>query len=421
MAKADNTDPSETSDAHKTMAPRLAKMRALLGGTEAMREAGREYLPQHDAEKTTAYAERLQRTTLYNVTEMTLTSWVGSVFGNPVLIDPALDTQISDLFEDIDLEGNALPVFGREWFRDGLAFAVAPMLVLSPLFDDAPRTLKDDENAQIRPFWRRLAPENVLHVRTGTAPDGREVVTHLRVQDMRIESDGFLDVLVPQILVYTDTDFSVYEERKMRNGKVKWVQTAPPTLHGFGEVPLVVYYAEKECLMVGKTAITDLADLNIQHWQSTSDQINCLTVARFPILAGTGVNPDTQIDVGPRKYMQSEDPQARFFYVEHSGAALSAGEADLKSIEARMANYGAEYLKRRPGRETATARALDSAESSAQIEDAAARFNDALDLALYFTAKWMGVEPPKTGAVIVQAEVEEEEEDAQGEPVNTPG
>ena len=35
--KQDPTDPSLTSDAYKKMAPRLAKMRAVLGGTETMR------------------------------------------------------------------------------------------------------------------------------------------------------------------------------------------------------------------------------------------------------------------------------------------------------------------------------------------------------------------------------------------------
>lgn len=408
--KIDPNDPSSVSDAYKMMAPRIAKMRAVLGGTETMREAGTEFLPQHPAEENSSYHERLVRSVLYNVTDLTLTSWVGSVFKQDLQIDPALDAQIGALLPDIDLMGNSVQVFARRWFKSGLSFAAAPLLVLYPMTDPsvpAPQTLQDDQLEAKRPFWQALAPENVIFARSERGVDGRDRITHLRVRGERIQHDNFVDIVIPQITVYTSEDVTIYEIVSTRAGKKIWAPIGPSVPHGMGEVPLVVFYTEPEDLMVGTSALMHLADLNIQHWQSSSDQINCLTVARFPILAGTGVSNDDKIIVGPRQYLHSDNEQAKFAYVEHNGAALSAGENDLKSIEARMSNYGAEFLKRRPGRETATARALDSSEATSQIEDVAGRFNDALDQALYFTAKWMSLPAPAPGMLKVSTRIED--------------
>lgn len=413
--KIDPNDPSNTSHAHKEMAPRLERIRAVLGGTEEMREAGRELLPQHEKEGNGAYDERLARTTLYNVTAMTLQSWVGQVFDEPVERDEALPEQITALFDDIDGQGNALDVFAREWFKDGVSLAVAPMLVLFPQAEQSaqPRTLKDDQQEGLRPTWNRIAPENVLYAREKKLSSGRTVINHLRVLDFRLEPKGFIDEVIPQILVYTDTDVTVYEEVRVR-GKSKWMPRGQPIPHDMGEVPLVVFYAEREELMVGKTIMFDLADLNIQHWQSTSDQISCLTVARFPMLAMTGIAdpPEGQqpIVVGPKKTLTSDNDSARFYYVEHGGQALAAGREDLKDLEARMANFGAEFLKKRPGRESASARILDSAEATSPIEDMALRFNDALDAAMYFTAKWLGIPAPKAGSLKVKTKFDKEED-----------
>lgn len=410
----DSNDPSATSAAHDIMAPRLFRMRSVLGGTETMRDAGEELLPRHENESSWQYSERLARSVLYNVTKMTLQSWVGQVFKEPMVADSALDPKISELFTDIDLQGNNLQVFAREWFATGLSLGLAPMLVLFPTAETQPQTLRDDAEAGLRPYWQQLAPENVLHVRTSVQPDGREVITHLRVRAFRVEPNGFLDQVVEQVLVYTSTEVTTYEKRARTKGsKPEWIR-GESVQHSLGEVPLVVFYAEKDDTMVGRSALFGLADLNIQHWQSQSDQINCLTVARFPILAGSGVPDDgAAVEVGPRKYLHSEDPGSKWYFVEHSGAALQAGSQDLKDIEARMANYGAEFLKRRPGRETASARVLDSSEATSQIAEVALRFNDALAQALYFTARWMNLPEPKPESLMVTME-------DPGEPDDTP-
>jgi len=158
-------------------------------------------------------------------------------------------------------------------------------------------------------------------------------------------------------------------------------------------IPLVTFYADRQDFMVGKSPVEDLADLNIAHWQSTSDQRACVTVARFPLLALSGGTDDNQeLVIGPNRWLWCPDAQGRYYYVEHGGAALEAGRMDLADLERQMSEYGAEFLKKRPDRETATARALDSAEATSPLQDMVMRFADALTTALHYTAQWLNLE-----------------------------
>jgi hypothetical protein len=106
------------------------------------------------------------------------------------------------------------------------------------------------------------------------------------------------------------------------------------------------------------------------------------------MLAGSGVNDDDEVTVGPNKMLTTSDPQGRYYYVEHTGRAIQAGANHLASLEDQMKSYGAEFLKKRPGRETATARALDSSESSSGLQSTTVVFADAIQELYAIAAAW---------------------------------
>ena len=111
--------------------------------------------------------------------------------------------------------------------------------------------------------------------------------------------------------------------------------------------------------------------------------------------------------IGPKRWLYAPDPQAKFYYVEHSGHAIEAGRKDLLDLEDQMAEYGAEFLKKRPGSQTATARALDSAEATSPLQDMTIRFKHAVDYALWITAQWMRLE--NGGTAVISTEFGPEE------------
>ncbi len=153
---------------------------------------------------------------------------------------------------------------------------------------------------------------------------------------------------------------------------------------------------------MAKPPLEDLAFLNIRHWQSMSDQINVLTVARFPMLAVAGATDQsgTAMAIGPRQLLATKDPNGRFYYVEHTGKSIDAGWAELSKLEEDMEAYGATFLKKDPGNETATGRALDSAESVTPLQDMIHRFMDSVNNALRMHAAWLDQEEGGTVTIL---------------------
>jgi hypothetical protein len=392
MSKPDPKDPSNRSAAWLEMSPKWAMIETLLGGTASMREAGEVYLPVHPEESVENYDRRLNMATLFNMTELTLNSWVGKPFSEPMKLNDDVPAQILEFTDDIDLLGNDVSTFSRNWFREGLAKAVAHVLIEMPSLTEeerAGRTREDDLNDGRRPYWVFIKPENVIFM-TSEIIDGKETLTHVRIAETLVERNGFLETFRERIRVLEPGTFQVWEKVKEKSRKAVWKMVENGET-GLDIIPMVSFYSDRTGLMTGKPPAEDLAFLNVRHWQSTSDQANVLTVARFPMLAASGATDVTgkALAIGPKQLLTMKNENGRFYYVEHKGNAITSGRQDLEDLEQQMASYGAEFLRKRPGGETATARALDSAEATSPLQDATNRFVDAMQTALKITAMWL--------------------------------
>lgn len=409
--KKDPNDPSNTSGAYDAMAPVWNKIQTVLNGTEAMRAAAETYLPMHDNEAQDSYDERLVGNVLRNIASQTLESWVGRPFGNDITINEDVPDVMIPHLSNIDRCGDDVHVYARGWLREGLAKGAVGTFVDYPRTsrpaDAPPRTQEDDIREGVRPYWVRLTPENVLAAYSEIR-NGVEVLTHVRIREDYTVRVGFVETMQRQIRVLDLIDIferpddvdsplvprmrvQVWQEKIVGKGrKPKWVVDSE-WITGIDEIPVAIFYAGERCApMIGKPPIEDLVDLNIRYWQSNSDQISILTVTRFPILALSGGAPeDDDLVIGPRNWLYCSDARGRFYYVEHGGAAISAGKDDLADLIEQMADYGAEFLKRRPTNTPATSRILDSDESMSQLQDAVIRFSAALNRAMALHAKWM--------------------------------
>jgi hypothetical protein len=130
---ANLNDPSQPSGAYQRMADRLAMIHTLRAGTDAMRAAGQEYLPQHPNETPTAYAARLQSTTLLNVLEDSIENAVSRVFDEQWRVSEDAAPELQLWAFDIDLKGTALHEFARQCMDDALTDGMVHVLVDYPL------------------------------------------------------------------------------------------------------------------------------------------------------------------------------------------------------------------------------------------------------------------------------------------------
>lgn len=421
MADQPNTPKKVTvatpSAAYQRMLPKWEMIDTLLGGTDAMRAAGAKYLPQYDAETNRAYQVRLERAVLLNMTEQTLDTLVGKPFREDVVLEEDVPEAVADLAPDIDLQGTNMQAFLRAWFREAWAKGFSHVLVEHPtpvaVTDEQgverQRTLEDDRKENLRPYWVHIKPESIIGGFTALV-DGKETIIQLRIVEKTLEKNPdneFEELEKTRIRVLEPGVWRLY---KPSDRKDEW-DLEDEGISELKRIPLVTFYAGKKTgFMECKPPLIDLGHINVSHWQSGSDQRNVLTVARFPILAAAGVADGAKVEIGPNKFLTTEAPTGKWYYVEHTGAAIAAGAADLTALEDQMSTYGAEFMRKRPGNETATGRALDSAESSSYLASTVKDFQDCVELAMQYTADWMNIEDG--GSISISDDVDVSEADA---------
>lgn len=416
----DPNDPSTTSFEWDSMIDSWAMIDTLLGGTQAMRDAGPAYLPQHAEESDANYDERLHVNILFNAMELTLDHFVGRPFSDPVRLNNDVPEQIIEHARNIDLQGSNLTNFCREWFREGLAKGFCHVMVDMPFMDPETResrTRADDLREGRRPFWQLIKPENMIFAEADIVVDPqsnelREKFTHVRLREVTTVRDGFAQEVKERIRVLEPGYYQVWEKIKEKRRKEEW-RVIEEGETGIDFVPIVTYYANRDGFLRSKPPLEDLAYLNIRHWQSMSDQINILTVVRFPMLAVAGATDQTGsvMAIGPRQLLSTKDPNGRFYYVEHQGKSIESGWRELENLEESMEAYGATFLKKEPGNETATGRALDSAESVTPLQDLTMRFIDAVNKAMDVHAAWQKL--PDGGTVTITTDFGPEEVSAE--------
>lgn len=404
MARAPNKpknsaalNPSTPSLAYRAQAPRWALIDACLGGTETMRAAGQALLPKHEGESSKHYTERANTAVFTNFTRLTLDFLTGKPYSEKVKFRDGTPQSLLNLETDIDLQGNDITTVTKDFFWKGLGKGHSYLMVEYPVQDQEEITLEEANTNGLRPYWVVISPEYILADRQ-IRIEGKQTFSHVRVWSTETEPDGFDEKVVNRITQYdlmkvTDPQnpkakptYAVQVIVYRQKNKTEWpVEKPARLLRGIDRITLVKFQTNAE----ERPELLDLAYLNVSHYQSYSDQRSCLTMARFPILAGSGVDKEEGRIIGPYELLTTSDPTAKFYYVENQGTALGVGDKDVISLEDKMAMYGAELLKKRPGRETATSRILDATESMAPLQIIVLQFMSALEQACDYTLRWL--------------------------------
>lgn len=366
------------------MAEPWALISALLAGTAAMRKAGETYLPKHEAESDKAYARRLRVSTLYEAFGHTVRTMGAKPFGEPIKLSEDMPAQIVEFCDDIDLEGRDLQAFAHSLFISGLADGIAHILVDYPTIN-APQTLAQKKASGARPYFVHVDARNVIDWRHERI-NGVQTLTQLRLRETVEEPvDEWTTASVVQVRVLEPTAWRIY--RTNDNGE--WV-LFDAGLVSLGRIPLATVYTRRTGFMTARPPLMGLAHLNVEHWQSSSDQQNILRVARVPILFASGF-ADGTLTIGANAAVTNDDAAAKLMYVEHSGAAIGAGQVSIEKLEQRMSVMGMELLVSKPGAKTATEAGIDTAESNSDLSAMVQNLEDTLAQALSFAAQWEGL------------------------------
>lgn len=367
---------------------RSAVCRTLMGGTRAMRDAGKTYLPIWPQESEEAWTARKNCSALFPGFKKALQTMVGRPFETPVGVGDDVPAKIEATFENIDLAGRDLDQFARDVFtamlRDGLTWVLADY----PTIPEG-STAADEVAMGAQPYLVHIPLENMISYRLELVA-GKHQVVHARWFECSDEFDGKWGTKeVKRIRVWEPGLVQLWEERKSElTGVTDWALIAEGVV-SLQEVPIVCFYGDRTGFWQGQPPLEDLAWLNVQHWQSASDQRHVLHVARVPLLGADLDNRANQAEpvaLGPGGIVTGF---TNLRYIEHTGAAIEAGRTDLLDLEDQMKRVAGELLTREV-QKTATETGQEASEGASWLRRLAFNFQDGFEECLRLMAAWVG-------------------------------
>lgn len=403
---------------------------ALMKGTRGMRATGEKYLPKEINEEDSTYEARKKRTVLLNAFQRTVQKMTGEVFSKPITPSEEVPDYLTEMFTNVDGEGNSLDVYSQKVFTQDLVDGISHILVDYPnikkrevkgilefwyeptdeekeegkLSEWRPFTKGTEEELGFRPIWVHLPAESIIGWRVKKV-NGVLVTIQIRFTEVSYEDDGkYGTKKVERIRVIEPGRYEVH---------IKNIETGKWDLEEEGKtsldyVPLVsIMFGEKLQDMIAQPPLEGLAFLNMLHWQSSSDQRNILHYARLVTYFGRLLSTDPktkEVVVGPNRLIHGMDPQSDFKVVEHTGRGIEAGRNDLLDLEKQMGMFGLIYMMPQTGNITATQRAIESSENDSALLNWALIFQAGLNKALEYTADMLGEDSEKIGSLSINTE-----------------
>lgn len=361
----------------------------LLGGTIQMRAKGERWLPREPKERIDQYKVRLNRSFLFNALRDTIDSISGKPFSKPTSVTDTNNEFIDDIKWNVDKQGKDITQFCREVFTDGLTYGLCHIYVDYPTTTGT-ESLKQERDDMIRPFFHRISPKDLIGWRYEVDSHGRKILTEIRFIERLLQiGDDYSEKIITRVRrVRNDGTWEMFQA----DDKGSWtsVSSGQNTLT---EIPLVTIYFNQTGFLTAKPPFSDLAELNLCHWQSYSDQRNYLRFCRIGMLSATGLTAeefDAGLEVGPTQILKSRSPSARFQYIEASGTAAGIGEEDLKRTEERMEIMGLRPMIARTASSTASGKILDTNQKETEAQSWIRSMENGLEEAYEYAGQWIG-------------------------------
>lgn len=364
-----------------------------------MQRAGRRWLPKHDREAESIYQARLARSILYNGFCDTIEGLGSKPFTRNITLAGDVPQKLASIVKDADRRGTKLTQFAQQCFADALVHGITHIFVDYPPTGGA-QSLEVERVRGLRPYFIHVPAVNLIGWRVSKDDTGKEHLDEVRIRDVRTEiAEDYSEQEVTYILVLRLQDWVRYRIGPESPEAVE----VERGINSIGRVPLVTMSLKSDGFMRALPPLEDLAYINLAHWQSQSDQRNILHIARCPILAESGVaEADGKAQpfvVGPTQIRSYQDPQARAYWVETSGASIGAGRQDLVDLEVKMQILGNQPLVNRTGEVTATGEAINEAKSSSAMQCWIRFIEAGLEEAYALAGRYVGVKLPDNFSV----------------------
>jgi len=405
--KEANNQVSYQRPEYKEMKKYWDLVNALNDGTAAMQAAGEKYLPRFSNEEQSTYNIRLKNSILFEAYSDTVDGYVAKPFSEPVKVEGVILDKIQEMIDDIDGTKRTLSQFLPTFFEKGIHHGVSYILVDYPttefvldngdVYNIAP-TKADEEKLGLKPVFVHITADQIINWQTSRSAGGEEVLDMVVIKSEEVRPTmSYASEVYDVLTVWRNHIIEVWEKPKDKDETE--YQNIATMKNSLGFIPLVPFYTRRIGSMLARPAAERLAWLNLKHFRSDSDQTNILTWIRCPLLYLFGLSQeemDKPITIGPGRAFKSVNPDAHAGYLEHTGAAASAGERDLKSTEELMELVGMQPLIRSSGDVTATGARIDASKSVCKVQLWVTDLENVVYKAFVIAAQWMKITLPDT-------------------------
>lgn len=390
----------------EAMVPYWEKVDTIIDGIDALRKAGKAYMPAFPNEPQPNYDHRNQCTKLTNVYRDIIEGLASKPFEQSVMLikdqpQPPVPDEVEKFSYDVDGSGNNLTVFAAETFFNGINSAIDWIMVDYDVADPNVRTVADQRASGRRPYWSHVLGRNVLDVQSKVVA-GKEILTYIKILE-----PGVPERVREFTRIGNDVTWKLFErvdKPAPETPDTYFVQVGNGTI-SIGEIPLVPFVTGRRDGRSWKVfpAMQDAADLQIELYQQESALKFAKQMTAFPMLAANGISPPKGPDgkvlgnlaVGPQVVLWSapnpDGGHGSWSYVEPNAMSLEFLAKDITATIQNLRELGRQPLTASSSNITVITAAVAAGKAKSAVKAWAYKLKDALENALVLTSKFMGI------------------------------
>jgi len=385
-------------------APKWKRARDVVAGTDAIHEAGTEYLPKLKNETSADYAARLRRSDYWNGTWRTIDALVGMAHRKPPTVD--VPTAIEPYLEDINLKGMTMESLAKECLEEELSLGRFGILV-----DHPPQKLDSEGNvvplsvavAQkmgLRPTLQLYPTESIRNWKYRRLNNAWVLSMVILGESEAVAIDEFTDESEERYRVLDLDERGLYRQRVFSSGKGAnnagdvLLSEFYPVMNGkpLGFIPFYIGDPNGKGDCIDEPPLIDLIDANLALYQMNAIYRHTLYFCPPTFyISGYQLSENETVSVGGTAALVFPDPDAKAGYAEPEGNMVPALREAMLDKKQEMALLGARMI----GEETKVAETFGAQQIKRQGENAVLSkivqsVSELLEKALLVFAQWAG-------------------------------
>jgi hypothetical protein len=387
------------------------RCRDAVAGTDAVHDAGTEYLPRLGGQgyvnqtvpgigtwQVDEYEAYNQRANWFNASKAAVKEMLGAILRTPPV--PDMPEPMKPHLDDITLTGESAESFVQRLASEVITVGFFGVLVDLPAPERPEDWIIRRATVPSRPYWTGYRAEQILRI-VPVNRDGIWVLGQVVLEECTIEQgdDEFEDVEVTRwrVLQLDAAGYLVVRRFEKLPGVAHPVEldTLQPEVRQqrMQGIPFVTFGPTSLMPVPELSPILDLVDINFSHYRTSADLEAALHMLAVPTPYAAGVdNIDKELRLGFNVAYTSTNPNFKIAYAEFSGAGLGELRGALEHKEAQMDAIRARLMARQKGGvESAEAIRLRTSGEQNVLMTLSHTLSAGLSRLLQYHAAWMGL------------------------------